>query len=330
MLDKKGYERLEKNAKIEYIPGGSDREFYRIKEGEYSTIAMFTSVQREVKEFRRIQKFLSERGVGVPEIYISDSSSYLVLMEDLGSESLYNLVKDTPDWDFIEYIYKRIIEFLIFMQIEINKDIKKCKTVYNRIFNYDDFRFETTCFRFFFLQKFCKFSEDELKELDNEFDNLASMLAREPLFFMHRDFQSTNIFLKNGFIRTVDFQDAHRGLLTYDIASLLRDAYVKLPRQLRNKLFSYYYSLLRIKTNLYKDIVRFRKIYVLTAIQRNMQALGAFIRLSEFSEKKWFKKAIPAGVEFLKEGLDEVGEFNLLRGILDSPKVKKCVKSICS
>lgn len=330
MLDRRGYEPLERYTKIEPIFSGSNRDFFRINEKQYTSILMIANVHREVKEFRKLQEFLMDRGIGVPGIIVADVDSYMVLMEDVGKKSLYKLVTQGDNLEFIEHLYKKIIKFMLHMQLEATDGLEKCKHVYEKIFDYDSLRWESNYFMWFFLEEFCKLSEEETKKLEQDFHNLASSLTDEPLFFMHRDFQSTNIFFKNGIVRIVDFQDAHRGLLTYDLASLLRDAYVPLSREMRNRFFSYYYSLLRKNTNLYKDINEFRRIYVLSAIQRNMQALGAFVFLWKIMRKRWFKKAIPRGLKYLKEGLEEIGEFENLNEIVNSKKVNRCVKSIGS
>jgi len=324
----RGYEGMEGTARIDYLPGGSDREFYRITEGENTFIAMFTMVQSQVQKFRAIERYLQKRNIGVPDFIAADESLYLLIMEDLGQESLYNLVKSSQDVDFVEQQYRWVVGSLIHMQIAGSKDIEQCKPVYKKVFGYKDFRWEPNYFKWSFLKDFCKFSYNEVEKLDDDFHNIASSLVNEPLLFMHRDFQSTNIFLKDGFVRIIDFQDAHRGLLTYDLASLLRDAYVSLSMEMRNRLFSYYYSMLRQETNLYKDIKKFRRVYVLSAIQRNMQALGAFVFLSKIMKKRWFRKAIPQGLKYLKEGLEEIEEFKVLNEMVNSKKVTRCVKSI--
>jgi aminoglycoside/choline kinase family phosphotransferase len=330
MLYRRGYEPLERYTKVEPIFSGSNRDFFRIIEKQYTSVLMIANVHREVKEFRKLQEFLMERGIGVPGIIVADVDSYLVLMEDVGKKSLYNLTKEGTNLEFVEHLYKKVIKLLLHMQLSATEGLEECKHVYEKIFDYDSLRWESNYFKWFFLEEFCKFSKEETEKLEDDFHNLASSLVDEPLFFMHRDFQSTNIFFKNGIVRIVDFQDAHRGLLTYDLASLLRDAYVTLSREMRNRLFSYYYSLLRKKTDLYKDINEFRRIYVLSALQRNMQALGAFIYLWKIMRKRWFKKAIPRGLKYLKEGLEEIGEFGELSKIVNSKKVKRCVKSIGS
>ncbi|MEO0302833.1 MAG: phosphotransferase, partial [candidate division WOR-3 bacterium] len=128
-------------------------------------------------------------------------------------------------------------------------------------------------------------------------------LAREcdkmPKLFMHRDFQSTNIFLKQNKIRIIDFQTAHIGPFTYDLSSLLEDPYVEINENVKEKLLFYYYD--RIKDRFRKmSFDEFYHYYLLTSSQRLMQALGAYSYLSLKKKKKWFKKFIKPAFKKLK------------------------------
>lgn len=330
LLDKEYYNPLKRSAKIIFLPGGSNREFFRIldKVEEIVFIIMFSDTKKAAREYLQMQKYLAKKRVGVPEIFFKDIDDYIIIMEDVGTKSLYNLVRKSDNMDFIEHLYKKVIKNLIHLQLEGNKGIEKCKPVYTRIFNYDVLRWESHYFTWAFLERFCGLPEEDINSFEDDFHNLAHSLINEPLFFMHRDFQSQNIFLKDGFVRIVDFQSAHRGMLTYDLASLLRDSYVSLPKEMRDDLISFYYSSLREKVDVYKDFKVFRKVYVLSSIQRNMQALGAFAFLSEERGKNWFLKAIPQGLKYLREGLNEIDEFTNLKKIVNSSRVTKCVKSI--
>jgi len=329
LLDKKSLLRVKQSAAITYLPGGSDRFFFRLID-KGSLIIMVTPTKKEVREYICIQKHLLKRGVGVPEIYAWDKDAKMVIMEDVGKESVYKIMNRNKGKKTTEQLYKTIIENLILLQVKGNTGIERCKPVYKRVFDYNVLRWESEYFRDAFLENQCGFSKQETKALENDFHKLALSLAHEPTFFMHRDLQSTNIFFKNGFVKFIDFQSAHRGLLTYDIASLLRDSYINLRRKMRESLLVYYHMLLQEYVDDYRSFRAFRRIYIVTAIQRNMQVLGAFSFLSKTKKKKWFLNAIPQGIEYLREGLDEIGVYRDLRKFVNSSRVKECVKLIDS
>ena len=124
------------------------------------------------------------------------------------------------------------------------------------------------------------------------------------------------LYIKNNRIRIIDFQSARIGPLTYDLASLLRDAYVDIDERTEEYLIFYYLDCLKkMGIEILKE--KFLKIYSLTAIQRNMQALGAFANLSLNKNKTQFKKFIPRGLELLKLELRK-SRFKKLFQIIDS------------
>ena len=170
--------------------------------------------------------------------------------------------------------------------------------------------------------QYCGFKEGDVKGLEDDFAKITTRLLETatPLsdYLMHRDFQSQNIYFKNRQIRIIDFQSARIGPLTYDLAALLRDAYVTIDIETENLLIEYYYSGIR-KHGISIDWTRFFAAYELTCLQRNMQALGAFANLSLNKDKPQFARHIPRGVVLLQRGVAGK-DFPQLRAIVLSIK----------
>ena len=79
--------------------------------------------------------------------------------------------------------------------------------------------------------------------LREEFGEMIEELASEPRVLCHRDYHSRNLMYHQERLYIIDFQDARMGPDTYDLASLLRDAYVDLPEQTVNDLLTYFLAL---------------------------------------------------------------------------------------
>ena len=186
----------------------------------------------------------------------------------------------------------------------------------HRTFDYHALRWETGYFEQYFLERYCGISIPEKEELAQEFKVLAEKVSVEPLYFMHRDFQSQNIMIHSGSPKILDFQGARRGLLHYDLASLLKDAYVVLPANIRNELLTFYLEKLDQKGVEIKDYQQFYEVFTLACLQRNMQALGAFSYLSLIKDKGWFKQYIPAGMQHLHLALKERSDFPVLGSLV--------------
>ena len=140
---------------------------------------------------------------------------------------------------------------------------------------------------------------------------------------MHRDFQSRNIMVKSGQLRLVDFQTAHRGPGLYDLASLLRDPYHPLPGDRAHALAEEFYGRLR-EGGALRDVGpdEFREGFVLAGIQRDLQALAAFVKLGKVKGKKEFLESIPAGLDLLEAGVDESGRFPSMKRMITALREK--------
>lgn len=285
MEDKLKYEIIE-----EITTGGSDRRFYRIVKEKKTYILI---IDKNIGNYVKILRHLFNAGIGVPEII--EVGRDKVIVEDLGKDSLYELMKkNNTKW---HNLYLMAIDELIKLQIDGRRD-----AAVNLYYDREHIKWEQEYFQEFFLRQFCRIAEEEIKDIEDEMELLFEEVSRaiKPLnnYLMHRDYQSQNIFIKNGRIRIIDFQSARIGPLTYDLASLLRDAYVNIDKNSELFLIEYYLKSLgergiKIEKN------EFIRIYSLTALQRNMQALGAFANLSLNKKKPHFKKFVPQAVKLL-------------------------------
>ena len=126
------------------------------------------------------------------------------------------------------------------MQAEGHHHWERCPPATERTFDYAALRWETDYFSNAFVQNYCAIDISSFSGLEREFMALAERVAKEPLFFMHRDFQSQNLMVHNGVLRVIDFQGARKGLLYYDLASALRDAYITIPEHVQRIIIAHY------------------------------------------------------------------------------------------
>ena len=237
-------------------------------------------------------------------------------MEDVGDESLYQKIRKGMSGEEIMFWYKKVLETLAHMQVEGGKKMRNCPLLRHREFDYHALRGETEYFQKHFLEDYCGVSILKQEGLAQEFRALAEKVSAEPLYFMHRDFQSQNIMISKGEPRILDFQGGRKGLLQYDLASILKDAYVVLPEKIKKSLFTFYLEKLDGQNIKIKNHEKFYEIFTLTGLQRNMQALGAFSYLSLVKGKVWFKQYIPAGVHYLHLALKERSDFPRLSSLV--------------
>jgi len=324
LLKKTGLQLSLQNAElIALTDGGSDRNFYRIKDGGSSCVVMTSITPRfDIETYISVGMFLFKHGIGVPEIYAHDDEKQVVLLEDLGDNSLLQLLKNAAGGQKIKAYYEQVLASLAEMQMKTKKVLDNCDYLRGRNFGYEAFRWETDYFTECFLKRFCGLAIDNDEELDREFHLLAAGLDSEPRYFMHRDFQSQNIYFKDSKPRFIDFQTATKGLLQYDAVSLLKDAYFKLEENIRDILLAFYLETLESDWGMDIDRESFIRTFHRAGLQRNMQALGAFAYLALDKGKTAFAAHIPNALFYLKDALKQFSEFPLLRELSEQAEIK--------
>lgn len=299
------------------VEQGSDRQFFRLSDGSQSVVLMTCAPDDpDFGRYVEIGHFLYERGLGVPEILAVDVASHCVLLEDLGDDTLYLKAGQERDPQVLEGLYSGVIDLLADLNARATRELSACPAAAGRALDYDQLRWETDYFRENFLQRLLGFDKDRTSGLDEEFIRLARTVASHPRVFIHRDFQSQNILIKNGQARIVDFQGARLGPAAYDLASLLKDSYVVLPAAVRQRLAKRYRRSAARAGGISMSQTDLAEFLVTAGLQRNMQALGAFCFLWLVKGKPQFGKFIRPGLNHLEEGLSELNETGIPPGPL--------------
>ena len=286
---------------------GSDRIWYRLKSGPSSLILADHGIRTdtrtaEVDAFVAIGRHLRAAGIDVPQIYLSDRFAGLVYLEDIGDEHLQEKIRRTSRRKELVAHYRPIIRQLVTMAFTGAKNFDPAWAYQTPSYS-RDLILEKEC-RYFveaFLKTYLGRSVS-FADLAGEFDRLADRaLAYGVNGFMHRDFQSRNIMIRNGTAVIIDFQGGRLGPIQYDLASLLIDPYVDLPQIVEDQLLAY--CLQQIDLTRPVDPHRFHKGYHYCCLTRNLQILGACGHLSKVKGKTQFEAYIPTAVRHLHRRL---------------------------
>jgi aminoglycoside/choline kinase family phosphotransferase len=166
------------------------------------------------------------------------------------------------------------------------------------------------CFRRCF-----RVSEERVQKLwlRPELLQLAEELASRPRVLVHRDLQSQNIIISDDEAFLIDFQGMRPGLAGYDLASLLYDPYVDLADTEREDLLAYYLD--RLHSSI--DREQFREIFLRCAIQRLLQALGAYGVIGVLRGKPEFLRHISPAIKSLRQVASVLASFRFFTDFLD-------------
>jgi len=290
--------------------GGSLRKYYRLSRPGESLIVMDSSaLPEDFERFLSIAEKLGARGLPIPEIHAALPDKGLALLEDLGDATLYSLMREAPSRRDPIPVYKKVLTCLIATQ-----NSRELLSV-NREFGFQGIRWETDYFYQQCVRRFYGIKPENEEALLEEFDALASKVEKAPRVFMYRDFQSQNIMVRDGEVYFLDFQGARRGLPHYDLVSLVRDPYARIPRDMESVLVDFYAEGARGSGWFEED--SFREYYLLAGIQRHAQALGAFAYLALTLKKLHFLDHVRPCLEYLLMELRERGNFPCFRDLVE-------------
>jgi len=296
--------------------GGSDRKFYRIRCSPNQTLILvkYNLERQENRHYVEIAKFLETYGIRAPKIYFHDAAEGLIWIEDLGERDLYSYRRES--WLVRRAFYESALDEIIKLHRVPESVCVEMKEHLPAEFNAALYRWEQ---RYFFnncLGRFFKVSEPKRKELAAlpSLREIAKRLASLPRVLVHRDFQSQNIIIQNGQANLIDFQGMRPGLAEYDVASLLFDPYVELSAAERSELIGYYRQ--KQTNNGRRVNGQFDETLQLCAMQRMMQALGAYGFLGLVRGHEHFLQYIPGATRSLRGIVGEIEDLKPLASIL--------------
>jgi aminoglycoside/choline kinase family phosphotransferase len=272
-------------------------------------LVKYSSRREENRHYVDIARFLASAGVQAPHMYLHDPAEGLIWMQDLGEVDLWSHRLDP--WSTRRPLYESALIEVFKIHSAATRKLPGCGLTLEREFNEQLYLWEQGYFFEHCLGNYFKLPAGEVRRLAGlaALQSAAVRLAALPRVLVHRDFQSQNILIRNGTAWLIDFQGMRPGLAQYDVASLLMDPYVALAGSERAELLGFYQRLARRSG--VEVPADFEEIFHWCALQRLMQALGAYGFLGLQKGRTQFLSHIPAARQSLREtaahldGLDE-------------------------
>ena len=296
--------------------GGSDRKFYRIRcAADRKLVLVKYNLEREEnRHYVQIAEFLDAHGIRVPKIYFHDPVEGLIWIEDLGERDLHSYQHES--WLVRRAFYESALDEIIKLHALPESVCVEMKEHLPAEFNAALYRWEQKYFCENCLGRYFKVSQSKCREVAALpcLREIAKHLAGLPRVLVHRDFQSQNIIIENGQANLIDFQGMRPGLAAYDLASLLYDPYVDLTESERAELITYYRDGRNKRGVTCSEDFDFKQR--LCAMQRLMQALGAYGFLGLVKGNKNFLQYIPRAVRSLRDTVAKIDRLEPLASFL--------------
>jgi aminoglycoside/choline kinase family phosphotransferase len=282
-------------------------------------LAIFREPPKELP-FLNVHRFLRQISVRVPELYGAWADEGILLLEDLGDRSLWDVIQELPAAEILSW-YEKALDQLLLIQVEGTRQNKDASCIaFQQRFDLPLYMWEFDHFIEYGLEKRPggKISDGDKKRLRESFEEMARVLAGLPPCLSHRDYHSWNLMVRDGEIAVIDFQDALLAPPQYDLASLLNDRETDrvIRPDLENHLIDYYLEKREAMGETRANRDEFVEGYILSVLQRDFKVVGRFYYLDIVKGKPGYKKYIPPTLKRLKRNLERVPRYKSLLPIL--------------
>ena len=136
--------------------------------------------------------------------------------------------------------------------------------------------------------------------------------------YVHRDYHSRNLMVCDVNPGVLDFQDAVHGAITYDLVSLLKDAYIAWDEeQVLDWAVRYWQTAKKAHLPVASDFAEFYRDFEWMGAQRHIKVLGIFARLYYRDGKDGYLKDMPRVMDYLRRVCARYVELMPLLRLLD-------------
>lgn len=299
---------------LEIVSGdASFRRYFRQHLLTGSVIAVDAPLaQEDCGPFVAIARALLDHGLCVPEVLAWSSQEGFMLLTDLGDQVLGpELAADT-----VNMLYGAALITLV--------QVQSCpQPAHYFLPRYDRTRLlnEMNLLTEWFIPQYLGvvLSDEQSALCTQQFELISESVLAQPIVFVHRDYHSRNLMLApTGELGLLDFQDAVMGPITYDLASLLRDAYVSWPEADVRRWVQQYRTELLANQMLDPAVSAevFQTWFDWAAAQRHLKVVGIFARLYLRDGKSAYLANIPLVLRYLLDEIAPYAELQPLHALL--------------
>jgi len=306
------------NSDWTLAPASNDasfRRYFRISGrfpgGQDSLIVMDAPPNKEdCRPFVHVAALFAQSGANVPAVLAQDLANGFLLLTDLGQITYLSALQAGADPD---PLYREAISALIAIQ-------KGGKA--GALPEYDRVLLERELMLFpdwYVAQQLNRtLGEVQRKTLTQAFDAILANNLAQPRVHVHRDYHSRNLMVTTPNPGILDFQDAVHGPITYDLVSLLRDAYIAWPEErVIDWCVRYWEGARKAGLPVAADFAGFYRDFEWMGAQRQLKVVGIFARLCHRDGKDGYLRDQPLVMSYLRSTCGRYRELAPLARLLD-------------
>lgn len=296
------------NLALRQLPGDAGARRYFRMGAEPEWLAVYAPPESEdSKTFVALAGYLRQQGVRAPRVHAADYERGFLLIDSLGDRLYLNDLDEAS----VEALYGEVL--LTLLRLQQSPPPLPAIPEYSR----EKLLEEMDLFPRWFVSQLLGYELNASERLliKQTFDELVASALEQPSCFVHRDFHSRNLIHREcSPPGVIDFQDAVWGPFTYDLVSLLRDCYVRWPREHIERWALAYANMAREVGVAPADMSaeQLLRWFDLMGLQRHFKVLGIFARLALRDNKRAYLEDLPLVMRYLLEVLEAYPRFNEL------------------
>jgi aminoglycoside/choline kinase family phosphotransferase len=288
----------------------SFRRYFRVASASGSWIAMDAPPPREdCRPFVRIARLMREAGVNAPRVLAQDLERGFLLLTDFGDTTyLAALTEENAD-----RLIGAAIEALVRWQLASREGVLPP-------YDAQALRRECELFPEWYVARHLgvALAERQRQALAHTLDLVIARALAQPAVYVHRDYMPRNLMLTEPNPGVLDFQDAVYGPITYDIVSLVRDAFVSWEEERVSEWVARYWERARrAGLPVASDFRAFYRDFEWMGLQRHLKVLGVFARIHYRDGKPGYLEDTPRFVRYARAVAQRYRELAPLARLLD-------------
>lgn len=294
-------------------PASSDasfRRYFRVTLAQRSLIVMDAPPEHEdCRPFLHVAGLFGAAGVHVPQVLAQDLAQGFLLLSDLGSTTYLAALNARSAAD----LYRDAMDALVRIQLASRQ---------GELPDYDAALLtrEMRLFPEWYVERHLGVTLDAARQaaLQEVFATLNRNILAQGRVYVHRDYHSRNLMVCDDNPGILDFQDAVYGAITYDLVSLLKDAYIRWEEgQVVDWVVRFWEKARRAALPVPDDIADFYRDFEWMGAQRHLKVLGIFARLYHRDGKDGYLKDLPLVMDYLRRACERYLELRPLLRLLD-------------
>jgi N-acetylmuramate 1-kinase len=298
---------------LQITPASSDasfRRYFRVAvQGETRIVMDAPPDKEDCRPFIHVAGLMQAAGLNVPQIFATDLEQGFLLLSDLGSVTYLNALEG----DKVHPLFLDAIDALVTWQLA---------TQVHQLPPYDEalLRRELNLFPAWYVAKHLKLELGTAQRecLEQVFSLILKNNLAQPTVYVHRDYMPRNLMLTTPNPGILDFQDAVIGPISYDVASLFRDAFISWDEErVLDWTIRYWERARKAGLPVREDFADFYRDVEYMGLQRHLKVAGIFARINYRDGKPHYLTDIPRFIGYIRHTCERYGELRPMLKLLD-------------